>query len=82
MEPSATKRSFKVFAVCEEDGSRFFVGLIARKELARLLRGEISHGCICKFAQTPTARKVGQETLNHALKIALADPSKLGAPQQ
>jgi len=80
MIPSATQRSFKVYAL-NEDNSRVFIGLISRKELSRLLHGEISFADICKYAENPAAEKVAQETLN-SLKIAIADPSKLGAPSQ
>ena len=63
MIPSNTGRSYKVFIICE-DKTRVFIGLISRNELYKLLKGEISAGDICKFAESKDSVNVAQETLD------------------
>ena len=65
MIPSNTGRSYRVFIICQ-DKTRIFIGLISRKEIYKLLKGEVSKGNICKFADSKDSVKVAQETLDYS----------------
>lgn len=60
--PSNTGRSFKVYALAD-DRKRVFIGLVSRKELYRLLRGEIGVADICKYVEA-TGQPTAQEQLD------------------
>jgi len=65
--PSASGKSFRVFAITE-DQKRIFIGLVSRKELYRLLRGEIGTADICKYVEVE-GQQVAQEPLNFSLEL-------------
>jgi hypothetical protein len=66
--PSASGKSFRVFAITEGN-ARVFIGLVSRKELVRLLRGEIATADISRYAEAPAAEKIAQEPLNFSLEL-------------
>ena len=60
--PSNNKKSYRVFAFTENK-AKIFVGLVARKELSRLLCKEIAYADICRFAEKFYAEKIAQQKL-------------------
>jgi len=74
---SGTGKSFRVFIITE-DNRKVCLGLISRKTVSELVRGEIWLGEICQYVDKPTSQPAEQEALGFTIRAA--DPSKLGAP--
>jgi hypothetical protein len=65
---SNTGRSFKIYAKFP-DGSEVFVGLISRKDVTALLRGERSRP-ICKYVEKLPETTTPLKTLDFSVKLS------------
>jgi hypothetical protein len=73
---SSTGKSFRIYQLTQ-DNKRVFIGLISRKTVSELLRGEIGLGEICQYIDKPQAQPAAQEALGFVVRAA--DPARLGA---
>jgi hypothetical protein len=74
---SGTGKSLRVFMITE-DNKRVCIGLIPRKTVSKLLRGDIWIGDICQYDDKPQTQPAEQEAFGFTVRAA--DPAKLGAP--
>jgi len=61
--PSNSGKSYRVYMICQEK-TRIFVGLISRKEISTLLRGDIEKANISKYTDNPNGIKAVQEKID------------------